>query len=48
VWAGRFFHAGRAETGDGNVKLTLVQQEEFARELPEVFIQIAEAGGGWA
>ena len=30
--------------GYGNVKLTLEQQEEFARELPEVFIPI---GGGW-
>jgi len=28
-----------------NVKLTLEQQEEFVRELPEVFITIA---GGWA
>jgi hypothetical protein len=30
--------------GYGNVKLTLEQQEEFARELPEVFLPI---GGGW-
>jgi hypothetical protein len=30
--------------GYGNVKLTLEQQEEFVRELPEVFIPIA---GGW-
>jgi hypothetical protein len=30
--------------GYGNVKLTLEQQEEFVRELPEVFIRI---GGGW-
>jgi len=30
--------------GYGNVKLTLEQQEEFVRELPEVFIPI---GGGW-
>ena len=30
--------------GYGNVKLTPEQQEEFVRELPEVFIPIA---GGW-
>jgi hypothetical protein len=30
--------------GYGNVKLTLEQQQEFARELPEVFLPV---GGGW-
>jgi len=30
--------------GYGNVKLTLEQQEEFVRELPEVFLPIP---GGW-
>lgn len=30
--------------GYGNIKLTLEQQEEFVRELPEVFLPIP---GGW-
>ena len=33
-----------AKQGYGNLMLTLEQQEEFVRELPEVFIPIA---GGW-